>query len=378
MKNTFKLIYLLVLALSLFNCSDDDNNVIITVEDLTVAIDENPTDGQVVGIIQASGEGALSFSITSQTPVGALAINASTGELTVVDPNLFDFETNPVITATILVDNTVDTATAVATINLNNLDEVSAQNLTVSINENPANGQVVGAIQATGGNLTYAITFQNPAGAFNINASTGELTVANAALFNFETQPNMVATVSVANAINTVSVNATVSVNDVNEIGEFKHGGVIFWLDGNGGGLVCNVTDLNAGAAIQWGNNGIEYQATGATATAIGNGQANTNAIISTQGPGTYAATLCDNLSLNGFSDWYLPSKDELNQMYVNRTIINTVALANGGTAFSVFYWTSSQATTNTNIVWIQFFQGGSQSINNKLNSTNVRAVRTF
>lgn len=64
--------------------------------------------------------------------------------------------------------------------------------------------------------------------------------------------------------------------------------------------------------------------------------------------------------------------------MYINNPIINTVAVANGGVAFSFLYWTSSQATTNTNIAWIQVFQGGSQQINNKLNTAYVRVVRSF
>ena len=193
----------------------------LSTQNFTATIDENPTDGQVLGTVQATGDGTLSFSITSQSPTGALNINTTTGELTVADPNLFDFETNPVLTADILVDNSGNTETITATINLNDLDEVSAQNLSVTIDENPTNGEVLGTIQATGENLVFAITFQNPSGAFNINASTGEITVADAALFDFETNPNMLATVSVENAVNMVSVNATINLNDVDAIASF-------------------------------------------------------------------------------------------------------------------------------------------------------------
>ena len=56
-------------------------------------------------------------------------------------------------------------------------------------------------------------------------------------------------------------------------IGDFRDGGVVFWLNGSGGGLVCAVSDQSTG--IQWYNG--SNRTTGATATAIGTGQANTN-----------------------------------------------------------------------------------------------------
>ncbi|MEE9363103.1 MAG: cadherin repeat domain-containing protein, partial [Cellulophaga sp.] len=207
----------------------------ISAQDLTVTIDENPTTGQAVGTIQVTGGGTLSFSITSQTPAGALNINASTGELTVADPNLFDFETTPVITADISVNNLVSTATAIATINLNDVDEISVQALTVEMDENPTSGQVIGTLQATSSEiLSYTITYQNPAGAFDINSSTGELTVDDASLFDFETNPNMLATISVDNGVYSVSANAYIDLNDLNEaaaIGDFRDGGIVFWVD---------------------------------------------------------------------------------------------------------------------------------------------------
>lgn len=375
MKKAIKLVALAVLIIT-YSCSNDDN-VSINLSDLVVSIDENPNAGQVVGIILNDGTSTLTYSIATQSPAGALAINTSTGELTVANAALFDFETNPTITATVAATGAANTASVI--VNVGNISELTIQNFTTTMDENPTQGQSIGTIQASSDStISYSITSQTPAGAMNINASTGLLTVSNLNLFNFEVNPVITANISVNNSGRMQTLIATVNLSNVNEIGDFNHGGVVFWLDGNGGGLVCNISDLNAGSAVQWGNNGIEYQATGATATAIGTGQANTTTIISVQGAGTYAASLCDNLTLNGYSDWYLPSKDELNQMFVTQPTINAVATANGGTAFTVFYWSSTQATSNTNVAWVQFFQGGGQSINNKLNQTYVRAVRTF
>jgi hypothetical protein len=62
---------------------------------------------------------------------------------------------------------------------------------------------------------------------------------------------------------------------------------------------------------IPW-NNG-DFVKTGATETAIGTGKANTQKIVDIQGNGSYAAKLCSDLTQGGYSDWFLPSKDELN-----------------------------------------------------------------
>tara|TARA_R110000851_G_scaffold81391_1_gene178713 strand:- start:3213 stop:4436 length:1224 start_codon:yes stop_codon:yes gene_type:complete len=70
-------------------------------------MDENPTNGQVIGQIEANtNEGDLSFTLSQQqNPAGALAVNATSGELTVADETLFDFETNSIITAVVTVAN---------------------------------------------------------------------------------------------------------------------------------------------------------------------------------------------------------------------------------------------------------------------------------
>jgi hypothetical protein len=351
-----------------------------TAQDFTVTIDENPTDGQILGTLQASGNGTLDFSITTQSPAGAMAIDATTGELTVIDPNLFDFETNPVITATISVEGGTETATATATINLNDVEEVSAQNTDLTIDENPSNGDVVGTLQASGSNLTYTITFQNPAGAFSIDQNTGELSVADETLFDFETNPNMLATISVSNGTQSVSANAFVSLNDVNEIGEFKFGGVIFWIDpasNNSAGMVCAIEDQ--GINVSWGCQGTLISGTG---TAIGTGQANTSAILAGCSTTGIAAEIAANATIGGYSDWFLPSRSELSQMYTHRTTIDAIAVANGGTEFvadsSTRYWSSSESNNNT--AWCKYFSNGNDAGLNKGAGAffRVRAVRAW
>ncbi|WP_291869354.1 DUF1566 domain-containing protein [Maribacter sp.] len=352
----------------------------VNIQDFTVAIDENPTDGQVVGTVQTTGGVPLNFSITSQTPVGALNIDPTTGELTVADPNLFDFETTPILTATITVDDAENAATV--TINLTDVDEITVQNATLDIDENPTNGQVIGTLQATSsGILTYTITYQSAAGALAIDASTGELTVADATLFDFETTPTMFATISVDNGVYSVSATASVNIENINEIGDFNHGGVIFWVDptsNNSSGLVCAITDQ--GTNVSWGCQGTFISG---TSDSIGSGATNTAVIVAGCTTTGIAADIASNATIDGYSDWFLPSRSELTQMYSQKAIINSTAIANGGAAFidsnlSTRYWSSTESNNNT--AWCKYFANGNDAGLNKGASAyfQVRAIRAF
>lgn len=374
MKKTIKLInaVLLIFLITTYGCKKDDE-IVITLDDFEVTIDENPTDGQVVGTVQGNGTNTFTFSIDSQTPNGALNINASTGELTVADPTLFDFETNPTITATVSASEAQNTATV--TINLNDIDEIVAQDVNLTIDENPNGDDLIGALQATAGsNLTYVITFQNPAGAFSINQSTGELYVDDSTLFDYETNPNMLATISINNGIQTVSKNAFVSVNDVHELGEFKFGGVIFWIDptsNNSSGLVCAIE--NSTEAV-WGCSGTLV---GGTGTAIGSGATNTQAIMASGCAAGSAAEYVSNLNLNGYSDWFLPSVDEFNEIVANyNTYIWPTIQANGGSALSSTCWTSTES--NNNSAFIGSLSSSNTSTFPKGGDKNILPVRSW
>ena len=220
MKKQFKLINLfaMVLLLTTLSCKKDDEGSVpdaISIQNLDVTIDENPTNGQTIGTVQTDSDGTLSFSITSQTPTGALSINSSTGELAVANAVLFDFETNPIITATVAVVGAENTAAV--TIDLNDLNEIGVQDLTAAIDENPTNGQSVGTVQVDGnGPFSFSIESQTPAGALSIDASSGELAVADFALFDFETYPVVTGTIAVAGAESTATF--TINLNDLVEI----------------------------------------------------------------------------------------------------------------------------------------------------------------
>jgi hypothetical protein len=106
-----------------FGCRKDDGPEVldseITISNFETSVEENPVENQVLGTISAStNTGTLVFSLTGQTPSGALSINASSGQLTVADPSVFVFETNPTITATVQAKVEDVTKTANITINV--------------------------------------------------------------------------------------------------------------------------------------------------------------------------------------------------------------------------------------------------------------------
>ncbi len=156
-------------------------------------------------------------------------------------------------------------------------------------------------------------------------------------------------------------------------IGDFYQGGVVFYLDGNGGGLICAVSDQSEES--QWGCHGTSIN--GADGTDIGTGSQNTIDIQAGCSTHSIAADFCANLSLNNYSDWFLPSKNELNEMYTNKAAINTTAIANRGSAFvNSYYWSSSEY--GNNFAWAQSFYYDNQNVSIKNNSSRVRAIRAF
>jgi len=153
-------------------------------------------------------------------------------------------------------------------------------------------------------------------------------------------------------------------------IGDTYQGGIIFYLDGNGGGLIAAPSDQSSAA---WGCYG---QSIGGTSSAVGTGAANTTAIVSGCSETAIAAKICEDLTLGGYTDWFFPSKDELNLMYQNIGPGDELGLGDIGNFGSNVYWSSTQVDSNR--AWKQGFTGGFQAFGNKSLTNTVRAVRAF
>jgi hypothetical protein len=115
-------------------------------------------------------------------------------------------------------------------------------------------------------------------------------------------------------------------------VSQFKHGGFVVYEE-NGHGLVAAVTDLGS---MDWNS----------------------------------AKTACDELILNGYSDWHLPSKEELHALYVNLKQLGVGGFASG------FYWISAEGSNGSK--WLQDFGSGNKYLNDQADKYPFRAVRAF
>ena len=172
------------------------------------------------------------------------------------------------------------------------------------------------------------------------------------------------------------------------QVGDLTEGGIVFYVDETGQhGLVAALEDLTEGATDPYGlGYGYEWgcyfeNVSGADGAAIGTGYQNTMDIVNqgcaTENGGITAAQAALDAEINGYSDWYLPSKDELIEMY--STIGNEGLEGNiGGFDTSVwpYYWSSSE--NGNNYAWnVNFFDGYSGYFL-KDGTGRVRVIRAF
>jgi len=153
-------------------------------------------------------------------------------------------------------------------------------------------------------------------------------------------------------------------------IGEQKQGGIVFWLDESGEhGLVSAMDDQDN---TEWGCSGTLI-GPDAQNSVLGTGDLNTTAIIAVCTDEWIAAYSCDNLTLNGYSDWYLPSIDELNEMYIQRAAI-------GGFG-NDWFWSSTEAAgaaIPAEAAWTYMFDYGFSGWTGKSAYLHVRCIRKF
>jgi hypothetical protein len=169
----------------------------------------------------------------------------------------------------------------------------------------------------------------------------------------------------------------TVVTRNVYQLGETgPAGGIIFYVREGGGGdwnfLEAAPSDISV--LHKWAP---DNQPVNQTQTALGAGLSNSNIILNEYGTSSsYAAQAANSYVYGAYTDWFLPSRDELMQIRQNLFLNGTGNLTSNAT-----YWTSSQDQVFTDNAWvvkmIQSNNGNTVSANKNTNF-KVRAIRRF
>lgn len=165
-------------------------------------------------------------------------------------------------------------------------------------------------------------------------------------------------------------------------VGELYGGGVVFWVDHTGQhGLIASMIDLSTSQV--WSN--VSSTLIGTTAQSDWDGLSNSNAIVGQATHSSSAAKLCldytnADYGTGTYSDWYLPSRGELNDLWNNIKAVQKALDSDGNAATTeiakTYYWSSSENANSS--AWYFDFGYGSPSYLGKANTYHVRAVRAF
>lgn len=193
-----------------------------TMETTTLSMDENQELNAVIGTISSNDEDGdeLSYSITAGNS-SALTIN-SIGKISVADPSAFNFEQNSELLFTVRANDGQASGNPleikITLIDINDAPTLSLDNDNPQIDENSAEGTIAAVVlgeDEDGDDVTYAIT--DNSGAFTINSS-GEISVLNAELLNFEENPSFqIGVVTNDGALSSKELLVVINLLDVNE-----------------------------------------------------------------------------------------------------------------------------------------------------------------
>jgi hypothetical protein len=153
------------------------------------------------------------------------------------------------------------------------------------------------------------------------------------------------------------------------ELGVLAEGGIVFYIDETGEhGLVAAMEDIEG--TYEWGC--YLTESNGADGLAIGTGYQNTLDIVAGCSETPIAASEALAYESGGYSDWYLPSIEELELMYntIGQGADNYGGFSNG------WYWSSSEYNYGT--AWGVGFNDGGTYGNGKRGANRVRVIRAF
>lgn len=151
-------------------------------------------------------------------------------------------------------------------------------------------------------------------------------------------------------------------------------GGKVFYssLDGTTSWHFLEAAPTDLSSSFSWSN---DITSCSGLSTSIGSGLSNTELIVLDQGlTGNYAALKAQQYTYGGYTDWFLPSRDELNLMYQNLYLNSGYGLVTNSE-----YWSSSQDVNYSQNAWIvKMAVDANIYTKNKLTNCRVRVIRSF
>ncbi len=333
-------------AVSGGNVTNNGGGVLIS-KGICYGTSHNPTIDQNT-VEKGTATGSFSADLTGLTPGTIYFVRAfATNSAGTSYGNELSFTTSPVVLATLLTTVASAVLTTSATsggiITNDGGGAILSKGVCYGTSHNPTLSQNVVENGTGTGSFNADLTGLNSATTYYLRAfATNSAGTAYGNEINFTTLPIL-------------------------KIGQTYQGGLIFYLDAtNFHGLIAASGDQSTSAA--WGCAGILIA--GSENLAVGTGMSNTTAILTECSTTGIAAKICGDLVQGGYSDWFLPSLDELNLMY------NNLKLQGLGNFAAANYWSSTEFSgTNS---YFNSFSNGVNGSTLKSNSNRVRAIRTF
>jgi len=212
--------------------NDLNDNTPVIASNQTFDVDENKDNNAVVGTVLASDEDAgTSFSqwlIVGGNDDGIFAINTTSGVISIADNTNLDFEQTESYALSIIVSDGVNTSQVEnVRIDINDLNDnipVVTANQTFNVDENKANNTIIGTVMATDNDAgtsfsAWKITDGNTDGIFELNASSGEISIADNTNLDYETTTSYTLSLTVSDGTNiSASETINIDVNPINDI----------------------------------------------------------------------------------------------------------------------------------------------------------------